>query len=535
MLPLILAILLVAGAAGAVWWLRRNEEPEDAERTRVVRACDLPVDVLEKVWNGYAPGRSGDVLTIERLPNQYTTRHSTPFPYTQDVPLLFHGPGWIESGTFEEPVTVADIAPTLAELLDFSGPEGFEARDGRVLEEVLDPEREGTPRLILNVVWDGGGDNVLEQWPDSWPNLARIMRRSANFTDATVGSSPSITPSIHANIGTGAFPKHHGLADTKIRVDGGKRIVDAWEGISPRYLREETLGDRWDLVNDNVPLVGMLARDAWHLGMIGHGSYLDGADQDIAIMDDFGSVEFRDPKAYYRLPDYILGNEGLQAAIDEVDGRDGALDQRWLGNPIIAVDGRVRETPAWSIYQTQVMEEVLRTEGFGSDEVTDIFYVNYKSTDLIGHSFNMVEPEERDALEEQDRQLVEIIRIMNETAGRGNWVMTLTADHGMTPYASVTGGWSIVMSEMGADIEREFGTGIFVTNRGYQLFLDKKVARRRGVEPQDVTRFLRNYTIEQNARGDVPEAWADRAKEKVFLTALTPKELKAALDCARAS
>lgn len=535
-LPVVLVVLLLAAAVGGgVWWLQRDEGPRDVERTKVVRACDIPVDVLEKVWNGFSRGRSGDVLAIERFPNQFTTRHSTPFPYTQDVPLLFYGPGWIEPMESGEPVTVADLAPTLAELLDFNGGDGFQARDGRILSEALATGREGMPKLILNIVWDGGGDNVLEQWPDSWPNLARLMERSANFTNATVGSSPSITPSIHANMGTGAFPRHHGLVDTKIRVNGGKDIVDAWEGISPRYLREETLADRWDLANGNAPLVGMLARDAWHLGMIGHGSYLEGADQDIAVMDDFGAVEFRDPKAYYRLPDYVLGNEGLQEAIDEVDLRDGEADQRWLGNPLIAVDGRVRETPAWSIYQTGVLEELLRTEGFGSDDVTDLFYVNYKSTDLIGHSFNMTEPEERDALEEQDRQLEEIIRMLDDIVGRGEWVMTLTADHGMTPYPSVSGGWSIVMSEMGADIEREFGTGIFVTNRGYQLFLDKKAARRRGVSAQDVARFIRNYTIEQNARGDIPEAFADRAEEKVFLTAVTPKELKAALDCARES
>jgi predicted AlkP superfamily pyrophosphatase or phosphodiesterase len=181
------------------------------------------------------------------------------------------------------------------------------------------------------------------------------------------------------------------------------------------------------------------------------------------------------------------------------------------------------------------MEELLRTEGFGADDVTDLFYVNYKSTDLIGHSFNMVEPEERDALEEQDRQLAEIVRMLDDIVGRGEWVMTLTADHGMTPYPSVTGGWSIVMSEMGADIEREFGTGIFVTNRGYQVFLDKKVARRSDVTAADVARFIRNYTVEQNARGDIPEAFADRSEEKVFLTAVTPKELKEALDCARES
>jgi hypothetical protein len=55
------------------------------------------------------------------------------------------------------------------------------------------------------------------------------------------------------------------------------------------------------------------------------------------------------------------------------------------------------------------------------------------------------------------------------------------------------------------------------------------------VAAADVARFIRNYTVEQNARGDIPEAFADRSEEKVFLTAVTPKELKEALACARES
>ena len=73
---------------------RRGREKLIAE----VDPCTVPKDVLEKVWRGYEPGRSGDVLAIEQLPNQFGTRHSTPYPYTQDVPLVFWGPGLHQEG-----------------------------------------------------------------------------------------------------------------------------------------------------------------------------------------------------------------------------------------------------------------------------------------------------------------------------------------------------------------------------------------------------------------------------------------------------
>lgn len=537
LLPAILVVLLLLVGGSSYFLFVRDTEEADPERVQLVKACDVPVGILEKVWRGYVPGRSGDVLTIEQLPNQYNTRHSTPFPYTQDVPLVLYGPGFIEKGvTSDREATVADLAPTFAELLDFEAPP---EAVGKPLSEALLPEerRNGIPKLIVTVVWDGGGDNVLEYWPESWPELKSLMAEGANYTQATVGSSPSITPATHATMGTGAFPNRHGLPDIKMRVKG--KIVDAYEGSSPKFLRLDTIGDTWDIANDNVPLVGMMARDTWHLGMIGHGAYNEGADHDIAVMDDLGDVEFRTNPDYYSMPDYVLGNEGLQEAIDEVDQRDGEADQRWLGHPMLPIDGKIRYTPAWSIYQTEVLKELITTEGFGADDVADLFYVNYKSTDLVGHEWNMIEPEEKETLEEQDRQLRALVTFLNKEIGRKNYVLAMTADHGQTPYPSETGGWNIIMAETAKDIDREFDKvtpekSLILSNRGYQLMFNKKELKRNDAEPADIAEFLRTYTIGDNAasEGDLGR-FENRTDERVFLTALTPEELKSALDCAR--
>jgi predicted AlkP superfamily pyrophosphatase or phosphodiesterase len=297
----------------------------------------------------------------------------------------------------------------------------------------------------------------------------------------------------------------------------------------------------WDLANGNEPLVGMMARDNWHLGMIGHGTELEGGDADIAVMDDFTRVEFRTSEEFYSLPEYMLGNEGLDAAIAEVDQRDGEADERWLGNPLVPIDGKIRFTPAWSIFQTEKMKELLTNEGFGQDDVADLFFINYKSTDLVGHEFNMLEPEEKEALEEQDRQLAETIRFLDEFVGRDDYVLALTADHGMTPYPSATGGWNIVMTETSADIEDRFDkttpdVPLILSNRGYQIMLDKREMARNDVTPEQVAAFLRSYTIGQNApNDDALGEFRNRTDERIFLTALTPDQLKEALDCARAA
>ena len=526
-------LVLAVGLGAAAFSLTLgsdDEEPLPPKGAAPEPCRDTPPEILQRVRRGYFPNRSGDVVAVERLPNQFGTRHSTPWPYTQDVPLVLYGPGFIKRGfSSNEGVTLADIAPTFAELLDF---DGLGARDGRSLSEALLPpsRRNGVPKLIVTVAWDGGGDNMLEQWPDSWPHLKSLMAKSASFENATVGSSPSITPSTHATLGTGFFPSSHGLTDIPVRVGG--RIVDSWEKKSPRLLRDETLADLWDQANGNAPLVGLLARDSWHAGMMGHGSYLEGGDKDISVLDALGKLEFTSNTKYYSFPAYAASLEGLEEAVQEVDQRDGESDRAWLGNAM-NMDGKIRETPAWSIFQTQKLFEILETEGFGLDDVPDLFFTNYKPTDLSGHSYNLVEPEVKENLEEQDRQLDAIVRGLDDLVGRDNYVLALTADHGVTPYPEVTGGWPIDTAEITKDLERKFNADrpeqkLVTANRGYQFFFNRKVMRANNVTFEDISAYIRNYRLHENATDveRVPDRFKDRLNERIYLTAMSGRELR---------
>lgn len=525
-------MLLVAVAALAACTpdpappVRGEENPAPAkERSDDSIAC-VPPRILERVRRGYYPGRSGDVVMVEDSPNQLGTIHSTPWEFTQRVPLVLYGPGHVEERvSSSREVTLADIAPTMARMLGF---DSFPERDGTVLREALTPGSGSPPRLIFTLVWDGGGTNVLQRWPDSWPNLRELQKRSTTYTNATVGSSPSVTPAVHATIGTGAFPDSHGMTDVKARL--GDRVGDPWEGGSPRLLEQRTLADLWDEANDDAAEIGLIAHDFWHAGMIGHGSAISG-DRDIAILDDLETAtSYTTNEDYYTLPDYVPGTPALFDAMSAVDVRDGLADGLWLGHSLNASDGLIRAMPPWPIVQTDEIVEVLEREGFGADETTDLFFTNYKSTDLAGHAWNMEEPEVRDALEQQDAELARLVAVLDGIVGRGRYVLVLTADHGMAPYPTVRGGWAIDMPEVTKDVNRRFspeGAEVVLANRGFQLFLDRAVLADAGHEPADVAAFLRGYTIRQNATEDVP----DDAGAPVFLTALTESELRAAEAC----
>ena len=56
------------------------------------------------------------------------TTHGSPHPYDTHVPILFYGPAWVKAGRRDARVEVADIAPTLAQMLGVPAPAASEGK-----------------------------------------------------------------------------------------------------------------------------------------------------------------------------------------------------------------------------------------------------------------------------------------------------------------------------------------------------------------------------------------------------------------------
>ncbi len=488
-------------------------------------ACSLDLEIVRRIRRDYFPGRSPELIALPEEPNYYGsaigTSHSGPWDYIQEIPIVLYGPGYFqEQGqiSLEREVTIADVAPTLAELLGMPWPED---RPGRSITEAIVPaeERSGAPKLIVVVVWDGGGTNVLRRWRGRWPNVQTLMRGGTSVIDAIVGSSPSNTPAAHTNLGTGAFPNQHGIVDLKIR--NGDKIVDPFDEKSPQYLQTTTIGDLWDLHTDNAAEVGMFGYSPWHLGMLGYGSYSAGGDKDVmAIVHNSG--ENIVGSKYYEFPSYVDGYPGLDADIRTVDLEDGELDQLWLGNDVFGNAFDLKHSPAFILYQTRLVKAMLDREGFGDDDVTDLFFVNYKPLDTIGHKYNMVADELGSAVEYSDAELGKLRSYLDRTVGQGEWAMVMTADHGQTPAASTNDAFPINMDETLKDAAERFGMTedeMFQDARVGHYWLDLDALKAKKVTVEDIADYFVGYTIADNSGGEVAEGYSERADERIFAAA----------------
>jgi hypothetical protein len=503
-------------------------------------ACSIPHEWLLRTWRGWRDDRGAE---IQILPKEFDfvgsgLPHVGPWPYVQDVPLFWYGPGHIQArGVVDRPVTVAGIAPTQAKLLDFGG---YHAPDGVPMDEAITAGQQ-PPKLIVTMIWDAGGMDVLNEHPSAWPYLKSLIPKGTWYAHASVGSSPTSTAQIHATIGTGAFPDHHGIIAHRLRIGG--EITTPWaEG--PQWLVDPTLADVYDRAMGNTPVVGELATVSIHLGMLGHGSMWGGGDKDVAVIREVANSETLGEETfqwnlspvlsqYFEFPKYVNDVPGFEDDVQAVDAADGKIDGEWRNNDI---DQLLQgfDTPARIPYQTRVLEEIVKREGFGADDVPDLLFVNYKEIDYISHVWSMNSPEMGDAVAAQDVALRQFVDFLNQQVGEGNWAMVLTADHGAMISPKVSGGFQISSTPIVAGINQAFdhdgdSTHIVELVQPTQIFVDTDELRQNGYTLAQVSDWIMGLT-ESDVAGAGVYVDPEHANDTVFQAAY-PSSIMRNLPC----
>jgi hypothetical protein len=529
----LLALLIVVAACTAV-----PQEGGGAGGSLAEIACALPRRELLRIAHGYDPRRSGELQIVPRPPNYIGLfrSHSGPWDYLQRIPIFFYGPDHVPArGKLDRPATIADVAPTIGAHLHFD----LHGSDGSVLREAVDPSAD-PPRLVVVVVWDGAGLGPLNRYPEAWPFLRSLIPEGAWF-DGTVGSSPSVTPAIHASLGTGLFPAHHGVVDLRMRVRG--EIVSATD-VGPRYLRKPSLADLYDRAMGNTPLVGTVGLDQWHLVMSGRGALFPGADHDIAALTD-ESQEYAgwhspdDVADAFRFPSYLSSFPGLDELTKTLDAGDGSRDGLWRGEVELSDPRSVLSSPAYSRYQTALIEDLLTREGFGQDEVPDLFFTNYKQVDLVGHRWGMENWQMPALLGSSDAAIRRLVDFLDREVGAGEWVLAFTADHGTTPPRSETGAFLMDRNELRKDIQNRFDRDrdrrkVVEAPRVTEFWIDERELEQNGFTVADVGRYLMGYTKSDNAR-DVSKVPEERRDDLLFSAAFPSSLLEGGLPCLRGS
>jgi hypothetical protein len=525
------ALGAAAAAGGAVLGrtIRTITRP-DPRPIQEAMARDLGAEYMELVARAYHPDRSGDLQLLvapfnsanyeqesrSLVPRDPRTSHASVWMYLERVPLVAYGPG-IPPADSDERCSLADVAPTIARLIGF---EDFVdlGREGRPLPGVTAPAER--PEVVVTFVIDGGGWNVLQRYPDAWPNLRRLMRDGANFRNALHGSFPAVTASAHATIGTGAFPRTHGITGHNIR--DGSKVRKAYGDpgrANPGDILAPTLADLWSEATEGRAWIGELGYQIWHLGMIGggatHGGWFGSEPRDerrpVAVYWD----ETSDPQDWRSLNDELFRLPSVVPSYDAFESYRSSFVPNPARNPEFDPSNPKNlhccSTPVIR-YQGDLIEATLANEPVGSPEAPGLLFVNYKSPDYTGHVYGMFDPMTGDALRDVDEQLGRLVEQL-DARYPGRYALLVTADHGQCPLPDAAGGVRLDPIQLWNDVEREFGDGVFGFVQSVvpsEIYLHADVLWDAGATREDVAAFLRDYRYRANIGPYVPRDAIER-------------------------
>jgi predicted AlkP superfamily pyrophosphatase or phosphodiesterase len=329
------------------------------------------------------------------------------------------------------------------------------------------------PKLVVLLVVDQMRADYVEKFLTQWTGgLKRLVEEGAWFRDAAYPYAATETCVGHSTISTGAFPATHGMVanawwdrkeqkmvtctsdpDPSMKNVGYAGATPqgadtAWRMAVPSFAEElkfQTSGAT------RVVTFSLKARAA--ISMAGHkadaATWFDGGAW--VTSTPYGTLPFMNGPAKSHpaktdfgktwslsLPEsaYWYGEKALGAVAPAgwdltfphplrgksgVSEPDGAFYEQWASSPFA------------DTALTELAENAVDALKLGNSNGTDFLAVSYSSVDYVGHEFGPRSREIQDILFRLDKDLGNLFAHLDAKVGRGNYVVALSADHGVVP------------------------------------------------------------------------------------------------------
>jgi len=328
------------------------------------------------------------------------------------------------------------------------------------------------PRLIVILVVDQMRANYIDRFKHQWTaGLRRLINDGAWFRLAAHPYLNTVTCAGHATVATGTFPATHGIVanewwDRKsaeaVTCTNDSLVTSISYDLSPSSsghsgwrLRVPTLADELRAQLPIAPRVvtqSLKARSAIMLAGQ-HGDAVSWFDPSHGWTTStaFTSAEVPFLENFFKTnsvtQDYGKSWEKTLNASNYLfpESEDGKKpDQGWttewphhLNSPSGVPDQTFRSLWRHSPYSDEYLSQLamysVDTLKLGQGESTDYLAIGFSALDYSGHDFGPHSHEVQDILIRLDRTIGNLLDHLDRTVGLGEYVVALTADHGVSP------------------------------------------------------------------------------------------------------
>jgi len=350
-----------------------------------------------------------------------------------------------------------------------AGGVGAQAPKSSVGKKTDKPTR---PKLVVLLVVDQMRGDYVDKFRGQWTGgLKRLLTEGAWFRAAAYPYAATETCPGHSTISTGSFPASHGMVANAWWDRGEQKMVtctsdpnskniayaggstkggdSAWRMQLPSFAEElkfqsggatrvvtfslkarsaiTMAGHKGDAVTWFDPSGALVTSSAYSTM-----PFVEGFAKKNPVAQDYGKTwALSLPPGSYLYDETATGArvpEGWTATFPHaLRGKDGSTA------PDAAFYEQWSDSPFADTYLTRLAEAAVDSLGLGKSGATDFLAVGYSSVDHLGHAFGPRSWEIQDILVRLDKDLGELFASLDKKVGAGNYVVALSADHGVAP------------------------------------------------------------------------------------------------------
>jgi len=332
------------------------------------------------------------------------------------------------------------------------------------------PAPQPAPKLAVVIIVDQMRADYVDRFNSSWTGgLKRMVTQGAWFQQAAYPYLTTVTCAGHATVSTGSFPHTHGVFqnawwDRQVRKQmtctEDPNVKDVGYGVtvtggdSAYRLQVPTFTDQMrSSRRAHVVSLSLKARSAIMLG--GHGGdaitwlteTMDGWETSAGYSEkgvpavkaftdanpvtaDLGKTWERSlPASSYSGPDDGVGEAPprgwTRSFPHRLQGAGPQADSTYFS--------QWERSPFADAYIGRFAAALVESLNLGKHDGTDVLAVSFSSPDLVGHAFGPRSHEVQDMYLHLDKTIGTLFDRLDAFVGKDQWVVGLTADHGVTP------------------------------------------------------------------------------------------------------
>ena len=408
------------------------------------------------------------------------------------------------------------------------------------------------PKLVVGIVVDQMRYDFLYRYADKYAEggFKRLMNEGFNCRNNHYDYAPTVTAAGHAAIFTGSIPAINGIIgnewfnkksgkvvycveDTSVRTVGS----DSKAGLmSPKNLLSSTITDQLKIANNfQSKTIGIALKDRGSILPAGHTAnaaywfdskngawitstfYMNDLPQ---WVKDFNNLKM--PQKYMAegwkpllpIEQYTESTADNQPYEAKLSGEKTPTFPHELaaqaGVNLLEV---IRTTPFGNTLTKDFALAAIQNENLGKSPKTDFLTVSFSSPDYVGHSFGPNSIEIEDTYLRLDKDIAEILTNLDNTLGKDNYLVFLSADHGVADVPGFAQSQKMpagvmdmgaVSKEIKAALKTTFGDGEFIkAEDNYQLYLNDSLLKIKKLSYEQIHTVVRETLLKREDISDV--------------------------------